>query len=87
MITVPCQGTRRPTQLLLKQSCEQKLLSFPILRQLGHCSEPASLEQSTPTHGFFAEAAMVVDLKRQRVCGGNGALHRSDVFETGRTMV
>jgi hypothetical protein len=40
----------RLTQLFLKQSCEQKKLSLPSLRQLGHCSDPASFPQSTPIH-------------------------------------
>jgi hypothetical protein len=38
------------TQLRLKQSCEQKTLSFPIFWQVGHCSEVASFSQSLPKH-------------------------------------
>jgi hypothetical protein len=38
------------TQFLLKQSCEQKKLSLSIFLQVGHCSELASLSQSTPRH-------------------------------------
>jgi hypothetical protein len=38
------------TQLLLKQSCEQKKLSVPLFRHVGHCRVPAGLEQSVPWH-------------------------------------
>lgn len=39
------------TQLFLKQSCEQKKLSFvPSFKHVGHCNEPASFSHSTPIH-------------------------------------
>jgi hypothetical protein len=48
------------TQLLLKQSCEQKKLSLPIFRQLGHCKVPASFWQSTPMHLRFTAPSVVM---------------------------
>lgn len=51
---------RAPTQLRLKQSCEQKKLSVPILRQVGHCKVPASLGQSTPMHFRTVLVAIVI---------------------------
>ena len=50
---------RQPTQLRLKQSCEQKKLSVPIFRHVGHCSVPAFLSQSTPMHFRAATSAML----------------------------
>lgn len=38
----------------MKQSCEQKKLSLPILRQFGHCRAPASFSHSTPMHFFIS---------------------------------
>lgn len=55
--SVPCEGTREPTQLILKQSWEQKKLSFPSFRHVGHCRVPASFGQSAPMHCFFAEVS------------------------------
>lgn len=52
---------RKPTQLRLKQSCEQKKLSAPILRQVGHCRVPATLSQSTPIHFRVVTSAVMVD--------------------------
>lgn len=49
------------TQLLLKQSWEQKKLSLtPSLRQVGHWRPPASFSQSTPRHFFFAGGSEVM---------------------------
>ena len=60
---------RKHTQFPLKQSWEQKKLSFiPSLRHVGHCNDPASFLQSAPRH-FFLEggsaglSAMVAFLK------------------------
>jgi hypothetical protein len=45
------KGGGWPTQFRLKQSCEQKKLSCTFaLRQVGHCSVPASFSQSAPRH-------------------------------------
>ena len=63
---VPYEGTREPTQLLLKQSCEQKQLSFPIFRHVGHCKVPASFGQSTPMHRFFVDATSAIVAKNLR---------------------
>ena len=49
-MTAPHKISRLPTQLRLKQSCEQKKLSTPFLRHIGHCSVLASFEQSSPGH-------------------------------------
>lgn len=61
--TVPFKNVNRSfrslTQLRLKQSCEQKKLSVPIFRQVGHWSVPASLVQSTPIHFRVATAAIL----------------------------
>lgn len=54
------------TQLRLKQSCEQKKLSVPIFRQVGHCRDPASLAQSTPIHFRVSAAAMANALITKR---------------------
>lgn len=59
---VPYEGTRKPTQLLLKQSCEQNELSFPSFRHVGHCRAPASFGQSTPRQGFFAGSRLAIVL-------------------------
>jgi hypothetical protein len=48
--------TRTHTQLRLKQSWEQKKLSVPIFRQVGHCKLPASFSQSSPLHLRLAGA-------------------------------
>lgn len=52
-VHVPYEGTRKPTQLLLKQSCEQNVLSFPSFRQVGHCRVPTSFLQSSPIQSFL----------------------------------
>ena len=52
-VRAPYDGARLPTQLRLKQSCEQKKLSLPNLRHVGHWRVPASLGQSTPIHLRF----------------------------------
>lgn len=53
--------TGQLTQFFLKQSCEQKKLSLmPSFRQVGHCSEPASLGQSTPRHFFLAGGSIAM---------------------------
>ena len=54
-----CLGQTKPTQLRLKQSCEQKKLSVPIFRQVGHCRLPALFSHSTPIHFRAATAAML----------------------------
>lgn len=54
------EGTRKPTQLLLKQSCEQNEFSFPSFRHVGHCRAPASFGQSIPTQGFFIGSGVVI---------------------------
>jgi len=55
---LPCG---RRTQLRLKQSCEQKKLSFnPSFRHVGHCRLPASFSQSTPIHFRFAGGSAVM---------------------------
>lgn len=61
LIHVLYEGTRKPTQLLLKQSCEQNVLSFPSFRQVGHWRVPASFLQSSPIQSFsrVAVAAMM----------------------------
>lgn len=56
LIRVPYEGTRKPTQLLLKQSCEQNVLSFPIFRQVGHWRVPASFLQSSPIQSFLLDS-------------------------------
>lgn len=53
LIHVPYEGTRKPTQLLLKQSCEQNVLSFPSFRQVGHWRVPASFLQLSPIQSFL----------------------------------
>lgn len=53
LIHVRYEGTRKPTQLLLKQSCEQNVLSFPSFRQVGHWRVPALLLQSAPIQRFL----------------------------------
>lgn len=53
------QTSQEPTQLFLKQSCEQKKLSLrPSLRHVGHCNAPASLVHSSPMHCFAGAAAI-----------------------------
>lgn len=48
---------RLRTQFRLKQSCEQKKLSCTFaLRQVGHCSAPASFLQSAPRQGRLVGA-------------------------------
>lgn len=48
---------RKPTQFVLKQSWEQKKLSFmPNFKQVGHCKASASLSQSSPRH-FLLEGS------------------------------
>lgn len=51
---------RQPTQLRLKQSCEQKKLSVPIFKQVGHCKLPALFSQSTPIHFRVATSAVIL---------------------------
>jgi len=51
---------RLPTQLRLKQSCEQKKLSRPIFRHVGHWSVPASLGHSSPRHFQGAATSAVM---------------------------
>lgn len=51
------------TQLRLKQSCEQKKLSVPAFKQVGHCKVPASLGHSTPIHLRGATAAAMTEIK------------------------
>lgn len=59
-LDAPYEGTRKPTQLLLKQSCEQNELSFPSFRHVGHCRAPASFGQSVPRQGFFAGSGVAI---------------------------
>lgn len=58
--SAPYKGTRKRTQLLLKQSCEQNVLSLPIFKQVGQFKVPASFGQSRPMQAFFtcSSAAM-----------------------------
>jgi hypothetical protein len=48
------------TQLRLKQSLLQKKLAMPCFWQVGHCSEPASLLQSAPSHTRLSSLAIVL---------------------------
>lgn len=57
---VPYEGTRTPTQLLLKQACEQNELSFPSFKHVGHCNVPASFGQSTPIQRFFVASVVAI---------------------------
>lgn len=68
LIRVHYEGTRKPTQLLLKQSCEQKLLSFPSFRQVGHWRVPASLLQSSPIQRFLL-ASLAAMMKQGAIKG------------------
>lgn len=64
---VPYEGTRKPTQLLLKQSCEQNELSFPSFKHVGHCKAPASFEQSKPIHGFLEASTVAISMAGARI--------------------
>lgn len=67
---------RKPTQFFLKQSWEQKKLSFmPNFKQVGHCKASASLSQSTPRHFLLGGSSDVTSLMVEcsgQVDGGEG---------------
>lgn len=48
------------TQLRLKQSLLQKKLVIPCFWQVGHCSVPASLLQSPPSHTRLSSLAILI---------------------------
>jgi hypothetical protein len=69
--------TGQLTQFFLKQSWEQKKLSLmPSFRQVGHCSEPASLGQSTPRHFFLAGGSIAMASCKAGGGGVRGAVLR-----------
>ena len=65
----PCGNRIGRTQLFLKQSWEQKKLSLPILRQVGHCRLPASFLQSTPMHFLVAVVVITAAVRSQALNG------------------
>ena len=67
LIHVRYEGTRKPTQLLLKQSCEQNVLSFPSFRQVGHWRVPASLLQSAPIQRFLLPSVAAMTKQPERI--------------------
>ena len=68
---------RLPTQLRLKQSCEQKKLSTPISLHLGHCNVLASLSQFSPGHLRGCDAAWSIVRRCSAGCG-DGLLFRGE---------